>query len=86
MKLISATVYALRLPFVASFAHSAKERAFSDSIVVKVRDESASRDSARVRRANMSPAKLRRPRLRISPRHYGRRSRAVHWHLVRRRT
>lgn len=40
MKLISATVYALRLPFVASFAHSAKERVFSDSIVVKVRDES----------------------------------------------
>jgi L-alanine-DL-glutamate epimerase-like enolase superfamily enzyme len=40
MKLISATVYALRLPFVASFAHSAKERTFSDSIVVKVRDES----------------------------------------------
>jgi L-Ala-D/L-Glu epimerase len=40
MKLISATVYALRLPFVASFAHSASERAFSDSIVVKVRDES----------------------------------------------
>ncbi len=40
MKLISATVYALRLPFVASFAHSAKERAFSDSIVVKVRDAS----------------------------------------------
>src|ERR1700722_5941809 len=40
MKLISATVYALRLPFVASFAHSAKERTFSDSILVKVRDES----------------------------------------------
>jgi L-alanine-DL-glutamate epimerase-like enolase superfamily enzyme len=40
MKLISATVCALRLPFVASFAHSAKERAFSDSIVVKVCDES----------------------------------------------
>ncbi len=40
MKLISATAYALRLPFVASFAHSTKERAFSDSIIVKVRDES----------------------------------------------
>jgi len=40
VNLISATVYALRLPFVASFAHSAKERAFSDSIVVKVCDES----------------------------------------------
>ncbi len=40
MKLISATVYPLRLPFVASFAHSAKERAFCDSIIVKVRDES----------------------------------------------
>src|SRR5260370_16594267 len=40
MKLISATVCALRLPFVASFAHSAKARAFCDSIVVKVRDES----------------------------------------------
>src|SRR5258707_5287466 len=40
MKLVSAPGYALRLPFVASFAHSAEERAFSDSIVVKVRDES----------------------------------------------
>jgi muconate cycloisomerase len=40
MKLISATVYALRLPFVASFAHATKARAFSDSIVVKVCDES----------------------------------------------
>src|ERR1700722_1474154 len=40
MKLMSATVYALRLPFVASFAHSAKERVYSDSIIVKVRDES----------------------------------------------
>jgi muconate cycloisomerase len=40
VKLLSANLYALRLPFVESFAHSAKERAFSDSIVVKVRDES----------------------------------------------
>src|SRR5271163_297552 len=40
MKLTSATVYAIRLPFVASFNHSAKDRAFCDSIIVKVRDES----------------------------------------------
>jgi muconate cycloisomerase len=40
MKLVSATVYAMRLPFVASFAHSTKEHAFSDSIIVKVCDES----------------------------------------------
>lgn len=40
MKLVSATVYAIRLPFVESFAHSQKERAFSDSIIVKVCDES----------------------------------------------
>jgi len=40
MKLVSATVYAMRLPFVESFAHSTKERSFSDSIIVKVCDES----------------------------------------------
>ena len=40
MKLISATVYAMRLPFVESFAHSTKERAFSDSLIIKVCDES----------------------------------------------
>jgi L-Ala-D/L-Glu epimerase / N-acetyl-D-glutamate racemase len=39
MKLISATIYAMHLPFVESFAHSTKERAWSDSIVVKVCDE-----------------------------------------------
>ena len=39
MKLVAATVYALRIPFVEAFRHSAKERRWSDSVVVRVRDE-----------------------------------------------
>jgi len=40
MKLVSATIYATRIPFVEAFAHSTCERAGSDSIIVKVCDES----------------------------------------------
>ena len=39
MRLVGATLYALRIPFVESFSHSATERGCSDSIVVRVRDE-----------------------------------------------
>ncbi|MGH7304931.1 MAG: mandelate racemase/muconate lactonizing enzyme family protein [Candidatus Rokuibacteriota bacterium] len=39
MKLVAATVYALRIPFVQSFSHSAGERRWSDSVVVRVRDD-----------------------------------------------
>ena len=39
MKLVAATLYALRIPFVESFNHSATERRWSDSVVVRVRDE-----------------------------------------------
>jgi len=39
MKLVAATVYALRIPFVESFSHSATERRWSDSVVVQVRDD-----------------------------------------------
>jgi len=39
MKLAAATLYALRIPFVESFSHSAGERRWSDSVVVCVRDE-----------------------------------------------
>jgi muconate cycloisomerase len=39
MKLVAATLYALRIPFVESFRHSATERRCSDSVVVRVRDE-----------------------------------------------
>jgi muconate cycloisomerase len=39
MKLVAATLYALRIPFVESFRHSATERRWSDSVVVRVRDE-----------------------------------------------
>lgn len=39
MRLVAATVYALRIPFVESFSHSASERRWSDSVVVRVRDE-----------------------------------------------
>lgn len=38
MKLVAATVYALGIPFVEAFRHSAKERRWSDSVVVRVRD------------------------------------------------
>jgi muconate cycloisomerase len=40
MKLVAAIAYALRIPFVESFGHSASERRWSDSVVVQVRDES----------------------------------------------
>src|SRR5207244_7056226 len=39
MRLVGATLYALRIPFVESFSHSATERRWSDSVVVRVRDE-----------------------------------------------
>lgn len=39
MKLVAATVYALRIPFVEAFRHSLQERRWSDSVVVRVRDE-----------------------------------------------
>ena len=39
MKLVAATLYALRIPFVESFSHSATERRWSDSVVVRVCDE-----------------------------------------------
>jgi muconate cycloisomerase len=40
MRLVAATAYALRIPFIESFSHSATERRWSDSVVVRVRDES----------------------------------------------
>ena len=39
MKLVAATLYALRVPFVESFGHSVTERGWSDSVIVRVRDE-----------------------------------------------
>ena len=39
MRLVAATLYALRIPFVESFRHSARDRRASDSVVVAVRDE-----------------------------------------------
>lgn len=39
MRLVSATVYALRIPFTEAFKHSAKERTVCDSVVIRVRDE-----------------------------------------------
>ncbi len=39
MKLTSATVHALQLPFVEAFRHSASERTFSDSVIVCLRDD-----------------------------------------------
>ena len=39
MRLVGATLYALRIPFVEAFSHSATERRWSDSVVVRVRDE-----------------------------------------------
>jgi muconate cycloisomerase len=39
MKLVSATLYALRIPFVEAFRHSANDRYHCDSIVVGVRDD-----------------------------------------------
>jgi muconate cycloisomerase len=39
MKLVAATLFALRIPFAESFRHSASERRWSDSVIVRVRDE-----------------------------------------------
>jgi L-alanine-DL-glutamate epimerase-like enolase superfamily enzyme len=39
VKLVAATLYALRIPFVESVRHAAFERRWSDSVVVRVRDE-----------------------------------------------
>ena len=39
MRLVGATLYALRIPFVEAFSHSAATRHASDSVVVRVRDE-----------------------------------------------
>jgi len=39
MRLVEATLYALRIPFVEAFSHSVTERRWSDSVVVRVRDE-----------------------------------------------
>jgi muconate cycloisomerase len=39
MRLVGATLYALRIPFVEAFGHSASERRWSDSVVVRVRDD-----------------------------------------------
>lgn len=36
MKIIGGKIYALRIPFVEAFSHSAKNRKFSDSIVVRL--------------------------------------------------
>jgi len=38
MRLVGATLYALRIPFVETFSHSASERRCTESIVVRVRD------------------------------------------------
>ncbi|MBI2468446.1 MAG: enolase, partial [Candidatus Rokubacteria bacterium] len=39
MRLVAGTVYALRIPFVEAFRHSATERVCSESVVVRVADE-----------------------------------------------
>jgi muconate cycloisomerase len=39
MKIVAATVYALRIPFRAAFRHASAERAWSDSVVVGVEDD-----------------------------------------------
>ena len=39
MKLVAASLYALRIPFVEAFRHSASDRRWCDSVVVRVRDE-----------------------------------------------
>ncbi|MBI3246788.1 MAG: enolase [Deltaproteobacteria bacterium] len=39
MQIRSATIYALQIPFTEAFKHSAKERTFCDSVVVRVQDE-----------------------------------------------
>jgi muconate cycloisomerase len=39
MRLVAATAWALRIPFVESFGHSSAERRWCDSVVVRVRDQ-----------------------------------------------
>lgn len=39
MKIKNATLYSLRIPFVESFSHATKTRAFSDSIIVRLTTE-----------------------------------------------
>ena len=39
MKLTALTIYALRIPFTEAFAHSARQRSFSDAVVVRLRAE-----------------------------------------------
>ena len=39
MRLVSATIYALHIPFTEAFKHSAKERTFCDSVIVRVQNE-----------------------------------------------
>jgi len=39
MRLVSATIYALHIPFTEAFKHSAKEQTFCDSVIVRVQDE-----------------------------------------------
>jgi len=39
MRLVKATIFALKLPFVEAFAHSVRDRAYSDSLVVRVEAE-----------------------------------------------
>jgi len=39
MKIIKATLFALRIPFTETFSHSVKSRTYSDSIVVKIQGE-----------------------------------------------
>ena len=39
MKISGGTIYALKLPFVESFSHSASKRSYSDSVIVRVYSE-----------------------------------------------
>jgi L-Ala-D/L-Glu epimerase / N-acetyl-D-glutamate racemase len=39
VKLVAATIYALRIPFVEAFRHSTTERRWSDAVVMRVRDD-----------------------------------------------
>lgn len=40
MKIVSGIIYSLQIPFVQSFSHSARARKYSDSIVLKLEDDS----------------------------------------------
>src|SRR5215813_4723608 len=39
MKLVDATLYVVRIPFVEAFSHSASQRRCSESVIVRVRDD-----------------------------------------------